>query len=88
MADKPNEMTFEEFVAYAAAVFAAPKGPIITDPQGNKRNSHDIRWGQCFFNLLYEVRPDLSEQIRGSALDPFHVDAKMAETLKWCEQNW
>lgn len=32
------------------------------------------RYGQAFFNVLAEYRPDLSEVIRGTELDPFHKD--------------
>ena len=30
------------------------------------------RSGQAYFNTLYQFRPDLSEKIRGTRLDPFH----------------
>lgn len=33
----------------------------------------DERYGQAFFNELYRVRPDLSEEIRGGHLDPFYT---------------
>lgn len=32
----------------------------------------DERWGQACFNVLWEYRPDLAEQIRGTDLDPFY----------------
>ena len=33
-----------------------------------------IRQGQAMFNILYEMYPELAEQIRGTDLDPFHFD--------------
>ena len=35
----------------------------------------DLRLGQCYFNALYKIRPDLANQVRGHEhLDPFHKD--------------
>lgn len=34
------------------------------------------RAGQALFNVLYKVRPDLSEKIRGTKQDPFHATNK------------
>ena len=31
------------------------------------------RYGQAAFNVLCDVRPELSERVRGSIADPFHV---------------
>jgi hypothetical protein len=47
------------------------------------------REGQTAFNLLYILRPDLSEQIRGDVqLDPFYVDGKLPAFWAWVEQEW
>lgn len=48
----------------------------------------DWRWGQAVFNVLYEMRPDLSEQIRGTDLDPFYRDDRVREALRWIRSNW
>jgi hypothetical protein len=40
----------------------------------SRAESTDERFGQALFNLLHTVRPDLSEQIRGTDKDPFYVD--------------
>lgn len=37
-----------------------------------QRDNPSWRWGQTLFNVLEQVRPDLSEQIRGTDLDPFY----------------
>ena len=33
--------------------------------------SMDFRLGQIYFNMLCELRPDISEVLRGSMIDPF-----------------
>lgn len=48
------------------------------------------RWraGQAAFNVLYEHRPDLSEQIRGSTIDPFHLYDVPRSFWEWVESEW
>lgn len=48
------------------------------------------RWrsGQTYFNVLADVRPDLSEELRASALDPFHGDDRIPMFLNWLRRNW
>lgn len=55
----------------------------------------DWRYGQVVFNFLAEVRPDLSEQVRGNhaaGLDTFYVndraDPRMATFTQWLSENW
>ena len=52
---------------------------------------HNPRWrrGQTYFNALWELRPDLSEQIRGKyELDPFHRDELLPAFLEFVRANW
>jgi len=46
------------------------------------------RWrrGQAAFNVLYELRPDLSERVRATPLDPFHQDT--VAYWDWVEAHW
>ncbi len=49
------------------------------------------RWGQTCFNVLYRVRPDLSEQIRGHfPRDPFNVrdGQPLTDFSLWLEDAW
>lgn len=48
------------------------------------------RPGQHAFNVLYEVRPDLADRIRGDHLnlDPFHQSANLPAFWAWVEANW
>lgn len=47
-----------------------------------------IRLGQHFYNYLRFVRPDLSDGIVGTPLDPFYKEDVPAATLDFVEQNW
>jgi hypothetical protein len=50
------------------------------------------RYGQAMFNHLHEVRPDLSEQVRGTDKDPFYVeslkDPRWNSFVEFIESNW
>lgn len=69
-----SDLTFEEYVQHVS----------------HTRRAHPAwRAGQAYFNVLYSLRPDLSEQVRGSAeLDPFHVDARLPAFLAFVMEEW
>jgi hypothetical protein len=52
------------------------------------------RPGQVMFNVLSEQRPDLSEQIKQTDLDPFYADhhphrrEMITAFLGWVRENW
>ena len=47
------------------------------------------RRGQWAFNVLHEMRPDLSDHVRGNVeLDPFHQDSKLPAFLEWVANQW
>lgn len=46
------------------------------------------RKGQFAFNELFKVRPDLSEQVRATDMDPFYQDDILPLFWQWVEQNW
>ena len=48
------------------------------------------RYGQTLFNILHRVRPDLSEKIRGSKLDPFYKYTynEIHPFLRYVQENW
>lgn len=39
------------------------------------------RMGQCYFNALYAVEPELADEIRGTADDPFYDDGCIPEFM-------
>jgi hypothetical protein len=58
----------------------------------SKKPGDYLRLGQWAFNLLVDERPDLSEQVRATPLDPFFVDTlsdtRMQLFLKFVGENW
>lgn len=46
------------------------------------------RFGQAAFNVLVEVRPDISEKIRGSLKDPFYKDERLSEFFQYVQGEW
>lgn len=65
-------VTFDEFLLAAV-------GRYLMEP--------DWRWGQAIFNVLCEMRPDLSEQIRGTDFDPFYDNSDAKEALRWIRSH-
>lgn len=51
----------------------------------------NLRFGQVYFNLLEDLRPDLADEIRGSELDPFFLRFKHdvpEATEKFVMERW
>ena len=69
--------SFNDFLADASIVYEKLKG-----------DGFGYRYGQVYFNLLWEHRPDISEQIRGTSLDPFHKDSVLSATHQFVETSW
>ena len=46
------------------------------------------RKGQSAFNLLCSLRPDLSEQVRATPLDPFYQDEILPAFFSWVKEHW
>lgn len=49
---------------------------------------HKERSGQAAFNALWNVRPDLADQVRGTDLDPFHNDAVLLPFWHFVQEAW
>lgn len=43
------------------------------------------RYGQALFNHLCEVRPELSEKVRATGIDPFFLTGPQDNPQKWDE---
>jgi len=65
-------MTYDEFVAEVNAYKIATRQ----------------RRGQAYFNMLHTYRPDLSEQIRSTDLDPFYKDYVPADSIAFVIKEW
>lgn len=50
-------------------------------------NPHQ-RQGQALFNALHWERPNLANKIRGTHLDPFHRDERVAVVQEWLQDHW
>jgi len=46
------------------------------------------RAGQAAFNSLNEIRPDLSERVRTTGLDPFYQDDRLTDFFEFVAKNW
>jgi len=46
------------------------------------------RLGQTAFNVLYEQRPDISEQIRATDIDPFYNDSRLPKFFEKVADLW
>ena len=68
-----EKMSFEEYEA--AVEYAHGQHP-------------EWRRGQTAFNVLMVNRPDLSETVRATSLDPFHDDGKIEAFFGWAKGNW
>lgn len=68
-------MTFDQFI------------DLYEKEAKNLDNSH-FRRGQLLFNILREIRPDLSEKIRSTSLDPFYLDASIPLCWLFIQKNW
>lgn len=47
-----------------------------------------IRYGQVYFNLLNQSRPEIAAKLRGSELDPFHKDLVDDKVHSFVEYLW
>lgn len=52
------------------------------------REHPEYRYGQALFNTLHVLRPDISERLRGSAVDPFYNSDLAGEFLLAVAGMW
>jgi hypothetical protein len=67
--------TFEDFVSAVVHYY-------------NVNAPADWRVGQCAFNLLVKVRPDIAELLRGSDFDPFNDDSRLSDFYDFVMRYW
>ena len=72
---------FQNFNSYNEFLEAVDKA--FQHPSASK-----YRYGQLYFNMLDKYRPDLTEKIRGTALDPFQKEEVTKETHQFAINNW
>lgn len=88
----PKE-TFDEVLVHIGDHLSGAAGPRLEEyfqaVQEYRAANPGQRVGQAFFNVLCQVRPDISERVRGSYRDdPFHDDAKLPEFLEAVTRGW
>jgi hypothetical protein len=69
--------SFNDFLADASIVY-----------EKLRKNDETWRYGQVYFNLLDDHRPDISEKIRGTKFDPFFRDEVKKEIHDFVEAQW
>ncbi len=47
-----------------------------------------IRYGQTYFNCLWEFRPSIANQIRATEMDPFHLSEVPPLTHVHVQELW
>lgn len=47
----------------------------------------DWRKGQTFFNVLYNLYPEMADEIRGSEIDPFYIDDNINKCLSYISKK-
>jgi hypothetical protein len=52
------------------------------------RQHHKERSGQAAFNALWNVRPELADEIRGTDLDPFYDDKRLLAFWEHLSAVW
>lgn len=67
-------MTFDDFVKGTTAYYA--------------ENRDEMRFGQAFFNYLYQVRPDIADFLRGTSIDPFHKKYVTIDVWRFVHSQW
>lgn len=67
-------------------------GPTFTQYliQVSKTLNEETHWrlGQTYFNVLYEMRPDIADKVRTTALDPYYSDSNIDDFLEWVITKW
>jgi hypothetical protein len=50
-------------------------------------NKPFLREGQCLFNTLYQLYPELADSLRGTEFDPFYNDKIIDKFLKYISKK-
>lgn len=74
---KGKTMTYEEFQVQV--------GRTHTE---HASDSDPWRLGQTYFNVLCDCRPDLSEQVRATVMDPFYENSIIPVFILFVEEHW
>lgn len=70
-------ISFNDFLADASIQF-----------EKTRLKDESIRYGQVYFNLLNQSRPEIAAKLRGSELDPFHRELVDDKVHAFVEYLW
>lgn len=70
-------MTYNEFVSTTSKEY-----------ENWRKIDSTYRYGQCVFNILAALRPDISEQIRATKIDPFYREYVSQDFWSFVEERW
>ena len=56
----------------------------------DKTHKENKNWrrGQTYFNVLYDLRPLLADEVRGTGHDPFYLDSRITVFLLCLQNHW
>ena len=74
-----DDQALIEYDEFCIRVSRAWQSPVIQMSQ---------RYGQLYFNMLHELRPDVANKIRATPLDPFFYDDVSLETESAVINYW
>ena len=69
--------TYDQFLVFVAQEF-----------KRLQNNGEDVRYGQVYFNSLWEFRPTIANKIRATKMDPFHRDEVHPDVHVYVENEW
>ena len=52
------------------------------------KSATTLRYGQHFYNTLYDMHPRLADRIRSTHRDPFHRDEVEPHIWDYCDEQW
>jgi hypothetical protein len=71
-----SEISFDTFLSSVLAEYQHQPDPKV------------LRLGQIFFNRLAEIRPQIANELRGSAFDTYHRENVPAVVSDFVRERW
>ena len=78
-------ITFDEFLKKVDDTFLSHQA---ARSRGKIKIENQWRYGQTVMNVLWEVRPEKYQQIKGSDCDCFYQNSAVGSALNKLEKEW
>ena len=75
-------------MTFSAFMMAYFKSLGVDQRSAKSAGTRGLRQGQLLANMLRELRPDLADMLRGSALDPYYDEGVREATWMWICDHW